>query len=202
MNIPNWLHREVAVLNQELGRVLGRTADGQPLYKWIHSEDQALLHPMWTGEFDYKANEQSGLILPTPIFTLRKMCLTAEDQWVLCHWIDSPPEHEWRQIFGCSMEWPKGGQYYPTNVILDPGAWPERSITQTAIECINLNRNKTARQVEREATEAMDKRERDDKQRLYEEIREECTTYDHVPGARDQVSYPSVTKEMKLICPA
>jgi hypothetical protein len=200
MDIPAWMRLEVSRLNQELGRTLGRTADNHPLYAWIHSEDARLLHPMWTGEFDYKANSDTGLILPEAVYALRKMCLTAVDQWVLCHWIDSPSESEWRRQFGCALEWPRGGQYYPTNVSLDPGAWPDRAINQEAIECISRNRSKTPRQVAQEAEAAIDKGELQEKERLYETIREACTTYDHVPGVKDQVSYPTPEKD-KLCLP-
>jgi hypothetical protein len=198
MNIPAWLRLEVSRLNRELGRVLGRTIDGHSLYIWIHSEDRKLLHPMWTGKYDYKANPDSGLLIPHPVFELRKMCLTAEDQWVLCHWIDSPGEDEWRRLFGSSMEWPRKGQYYPTSVMLDRGAWPEQSINQAAIESINQNRSKTVGDIARAAEASMAKSERENKLRLYEEIREACTTYDHVPGAKDQVSYPNTKDESCL----
>jgi len=195
MDTPAWLRLEVARLNNELGRVLGRTEDGHPLYAWIHSEDTRLLHPMWTGQFDYKADPQSGILRAEPIYTLRKMCLAAENQWVLCHYIASPSEEEWREQFGCSLEWPRKGQYYPTSVSLDPGAWPEQAINQAAIESINENRSKTPREVADDAAAALDKGEREEKERLYETIREACTTYDHVPGRHDQVSYPNQQKE-------
>ena len=195
MDTPAWLRHEVARLNDELGRVLGRTDDGHPLYAWMGSEDPRLLHPMWTGQFDYKADAQSGLLRAVPIYVLRKMCLAAENQWVLCHYIASPSEEEWREQFGCSLEWPRKGQYYPTNVALDPGAWPEVAINQAAIESINQNRSKTPREVADACADAMDKGERQEKERLYETIREACTTYDHVPGRCDQVSYPNTKKD-------
>jgi hypothetical protein len=200
MDTPAWLRREVARLNDELGRVLGRTEDGQPLYSWIHSEDARLLHPMWTGQFDYKADMQSGLLRAEPIYILRKMCLAAENQWVLCHYLASPSEEEWREQFGCSLEWPRKGQYYPTSVSLDPGAWPEASINQAAIESINQNRSQTPREVADACATAMDKGEREEKERLYETIREACTTYDHVPGHCDQVSYPNTQEKKEEPC--
>lgn len=186
------LERTIRRLNQRLGAELGRTADNQPNYKWIFSEDQVLMHPMrLPNEFDYKANE-FGIVEVIPLYTLRKMCLAAEDQWVLCHWLPSPSEEEWRTIFGYSLEWPRGGQYYPTNVYLDPGEPPNLILTQTAIDCIKEMLAKSAREIEREATENEAKREAAQKDRLFETIREELTTYDHMPGVRDAVSYPAV----------
>lgn len=179
-------------LNERLGADLGFADMIHPHYKWIWSEDPVLMHPMRSDQNDYVTDHMTGLIKIIPLYTLRKMCLVAEKQWVLCHWIDSPPEDEWVRIFGYELEWPKGGQYYPTNVALDKGQVPDLRLTQTAIDCIRECRAKSGAQVAREADAALTKKEAADKDRLYETIREECTTYDHVPGRKDQVSYPPV----------
>ncbi len=189
------LERLVKSMNGRLGAELGRSPDFKPLYCWMFSEDGRMQHPMRVPDvYDYKANEH-GVIEALPVYTLRKMCLTAEKQWLLCHWIASPPEDEWRRLFGYHLEWPKGGQYYPTNVVLGVDEEPNEILTQTVIDFIRLDRNKKASEVERELLEAADKKEAADKERLREEIREVCTTYDHVPGHRDQVSYPAVQGE-------
>ncbi len=178
-------------LNNRLGADLGRTIDNRPLYKWIWSEDPTLMHGMRIPDkYDWKANE-SGVLAAIPVYESRKLCLSATNQWVLCHWIESPPEHEWVQIFGYNLEWPKGGQYYPTNVALDPGTDPDLTLTQVAIECIRAEHSKRPADVAQAATEAIDYKEKKDKERLFDEIRDDCTTYDHVPGRRDQVSYPA-----------
>lgn len=178
-------------LNSLLGAELGRTAAGAPIYKWIWSEDPALLHPMRNGQ-DYVVDHMTGLTKIVPLYKLRKMCLIAEKQWVLCEWIGSPPEDEWRRLFGYELEWPKDGQYYPTNVSLDKGQDPDRGVTWTAIECIRECRKVKADEMERRGKEFLEKKEAAEKDHLFETIREECTTYDHVPGRKDQVSYPAV----------
>lgn len=194
MNIEKLLRR----MNIRLGAELGTTIDNQPTYKWIFSEDPVLMHPMrLPNEFDYRANE-FGIVEVIPLYTLRKMCLAAVNQWVLCHWLPSPSEDEWRRIFGYSLEWPKGGQYYPTNVYLDPGEAPNAILTQTVIDCVKETRAKSAAQVEREAAENETRKEAAQKDRLFETIREELTTYDHIPGARDAVSYPGVEHDTSI----
>ncbi len=187
----DFYHMKTKELNERLGAELGRTAAGSPLYKWIWSEDPCLLHPMRSEKNDYVTDHMTGLTKIVPLYELRKMCLVAEKQWVLCEWIDSPGEDEWRRIFGYHLEWPKGGQYYPTNVALDKGQLPDWRLTQTAIDCIRECRKVNAAEMTRRGVEAMEKREADEKVELYETIREECTTYDHVPGRKDQVSYPA-----------
>ncbi len=188
-------HMKTKELNELLGADLGRTAAGAPLYKWIWSEDPVLMHPMRAPENDYVTDPITGLVQVVPLYVLRKMCLVAEKQWVLCHWLESPSEDEWRKHFSYELEWPKGGQYYPTTLALDPGTEPDLRITQTAIDCIRACRAKSGNQVAREAEAALDKKEAETKDRLFETIREECTTYDHVPGKKDQVSYPAVADE-------
>lgn len=182
---------KVKELNALLGGDLGRTAAGAPIYKWIWSEDPCLLHPMRSEKNDYVTDHMTGLVKIVPLYTMRKMCLVADKQWVLCEWIMAPSEDEWRRAFGYELEWPKGGQYYPTNVSLDKGQEPDLVLTQTAIDCIRQCRAKSGARVAREAEEALDKKEAAEKDHLFETIREECTTYDHVPGSKDQVSYPS-----------
>ncbi len=183
---------KIKELNERMGSDLGRTAQGFPLYKWIWSEDPVLMHPMRAPENDYVTDHRTGLIKVVPLYTLRKMCFVAEKQWVLCHWIESPAEDEWVRSFGYELEWPKGGQFYPTNVALDKGTEPDLRLTQTAIDCIREIRKKSGAQVAREAEAAIDKQEAATKDQLFEEIREACTTYDHVPGKKDQVSYADV----------
>ncbi len=88
-------NKTVRQSNDLLARELGRLPDGQGKYRWIWSEDQRLMHPMkLLDKHDYKANPDTGLIEVHPVYALRKMCLNATQQWVLCLWIDSPPEHE------------------------------------------------------------------------------------------------------------
>lgn len=185
------LERTVRRLNERLGSELGRNERNEPVYSWMWSEDSKLMHPMRVpGEYDYKASPM-GIIEALPVYNVRKLCLTANAQWVLVHWIPSPSEDEWRSIFGYWLEWPKGGQYYPTNVALDPGVEPDDTITQVAIDCIKQTLAKSAAQVERETAEALDRQEAAEKNRTYEEIRDACTTYDHVPGTKGAVSYPA-----------
>jgi hypothetical protein len=185
-------------LNNKIGGELGFVAGYLPRYKWVHSEDPEMLHPMRLTDpasFDglkreYKANEQ-GIIESVPVFELRKMCHAAHDQWLLAEWLPCPSEAEWRRLFGYLLEWPRNGQYYPTNVFLDPGQEPNLALTDVVIECVREERKKSAREVEEEHTLARDKHDAEKKQQLLEEIRDLCTTYDHVPGRHDQVSYPA-----------
>jgi hypothetical protein len=184
--------RIVRRLNDRLGADLGRNPKGQPLYRWMYSEDEALLHPMRVpGEYDFKADPETGIILAHPVYKLRKLCVNLDKQWVLCHWMPSPSEDEWRRQFGYWLEWPKGGMYYPTNVDLDPGVVPCERINLAAITSIRQHRLKSPVDAAIEARDAINERERKEKADLFDEIRNDCTTYDHVPGRKDSVNYPT-----------
>ncbi len=183
---------QIAKLNTRLGQELGRTVDGHPKYRWMWSEDPRLMHPMRVPEkYDFVANPETGIIAAQPVYALRKMCVSASQQWVLCHWIDSPPEAEWRKHFGYSLEWPKGGQYYPTTVALDPGVEPCLILTQTVIDGVRKELGVKGEELERKAEEAAQQKETARKSRLYDRIRDDLPTYDHIAGVKDQVSYPS-----------
>lgn len=190
------LERTIRQLNNRIGAELGFVNGYLPRYKWAFSEDREMQHPMrvMNGNEpmrDFKANE-NGILEAVPLFALRKMCPTAVNQWVLAEWLASPSEDEWRRLFGYLLEWPRNGQYYPTNVILDPGVTPNIALTDTVIECVREERKKNPVEEAKEAALRKDKREAETKQKLFEEIRDLCTTYDHVPGRRDQISYPTV----------
>jgi hypothetical protein len=183
---------DIRKLNTRLAQDLGRVATGQGLYKWVWSEDPSMLHPMRiVGKFDYKAEPDTGLIVAWPVYALRKMCLVADHQWILCHFIESPSESEWRKHFGYSLEWPRVGQYYPTTVVLDPGMEPCIELTTAAIDEIRKQRSVTPEEVERRATETIEKKEARSKANMYDRIRNDLTTYDHVEGTKDSISYPS-----------
>src|SRR5690349_10640414 len=117
-------------LNDIFGRELGRTESGRPNYAWLWSEDSRLKHGMRVPDkYEFKADPETGILAAQPVYETRKLCMTANNVWVLCHWIESPSQDEWIRLFGYRLEWPKGGQYWPTNVKLDPGETPDANFT-------------------------------------------------------------------------
>lgn len=183
--------KTISRLNDVLGRELGRNQYGESKYRWVHSESPELLHPMRVEGYDYKANEQ-GLIVAAPKYQLRKKCLLLNDQWVICRWVAPTSEDEWRRLYGYSLEWPSRGELAPTNVDMAPGMVPTEADNARAIFCIRqmLDTRVAAQMAALKDAEA--KKETKRKQDDYDRIREELTTYDHVPGMKGAVSYPSV----------
>lgn len=183
--------RTIRKLNNALGMELGRNLYGEPKYRWAHSESPELLHPMRVEGYDMTASP-SGLIVAAPKFVMRKKCLTLNNQWVICRWVEPISEDEWRRLYGYSLEWPNRGELAPTNVDMPPGVTPSENDNARAIAAIRQMLDTSVSAQIAALRDQQEKRERDTRRRNYEEIREELTTYDHVPGRKGQVSYPSV----------
>lgn len=122
MSILQKQFAQVQRMNEMFGRELGRTADGQPCRAWLWSED--LMRPMRviakTDEGlcycykQYAANPEFPNILTTePLFEVVKLCPNLHDRYVLCVWMESPSYEEWHRLWGDTLEWPKGGEYFP-----------------------------------------------------------------------------------------
>ena len=127
-------------LNRRLERDLGRNPYGGAKLRWAFSE--TLMSPMRVPGYDYKTNA-AGLTVAHPKYEMRKMNPAFVDQWVVCRWEPPIPEAEWRDAFGYQMEWPKHGDYYPTNVALPAGVEPTLTLTEQVIQAERERENKT-----------------------------------------------------------
>lgn len=183
------LHRRINKLNDLIGRELGRTPFGQPIYRWDYSEN--LYHWMRADGYDYEA-EPSGLLVARPRYERRRLALHLHDQWVICMWEAPMPEDQWRTEHGYKLEWPKQGEYYPTNVDLDPGMEPNETFTDVFIGCVKEQRKKRLIDFYEEAERAADARENAGDSELDAFLRDAMPAFVHVPGKKDHVSIPSV----------
>jgi hypothetical protein len=180
------LLREVSRMNELMGSELGRNPFGEPVYAWKWSED--LLHPMAVVEesdtgvrpvLDYIADPESGLIVASQRFVLRKECLTLQDQWVLCKWIAPMDPVEWRKTFGHSLEWDSRGSYAPISASgsgnyasLNPGERPTDAITWQAIRTIRANLAVDRRAEDYEISRRQDAKETSLRDQIAAEIQE------------------------------
>jgi len=186
-------------LNKRLGDSLGNNYHGQPLYKWIYSEE--FFHWMQDIKFeqntadpnDIKASpvlvatkQPSGLILMEPSYTRRKVCPDMVDVWMIAHWNDCGSEASWRIKHGSSLLWPRQGVYYPVNAWQERGQLPTEDLTDKVIECVRQVRSeKELKRLEALAQAAMDAKEREESN-LRRDIIDECQTLEFgvMPGSR------------------
>ena len=141
-----------------MGRELGRTPSGDPLFMWKWSDD--LYHMMPSGDYDYVAQPGSTIVLPRAILERRLAAPHLRRQWVLCKW--TPPDmplNEWLQSFGTRYEWPRHGTWCPTNIALPQGLTPGdlvrgQSFNDRLIGIMREQLAKTLKQLHDEAADA------------------------------------------------
>lgn len=145
--------------NDKLRIAHGSTGD-QPNYKWEFSENLYFPFRKEPPEYDYIANEATGIIEAKPVFELKKMCPFLNRQWVLCRFMAPPTETVWKRTFGTKVEYPAKGYYAPTNVELDPGIGPwdtgpdtSATLTDIVIRMAANDRARSAREWDEQAEE-------------------------------------------------
>ena len=184
---PSQLRR----LNSRLETELGRNSLGGPNLKWAYSED--LRHPVRVpGKYSFAKTTDSGLSVAEPVYEVRKMNPFYVKQWVVCRWEAPIPEEDWRSQFGDLMEWPRGGEYYPTNMALPAGVEPTEWWTDHVIALEKKRRSKTLADHEADIQSAEDRKERSDDSRRDAILRDLFTAFGRLPGSNSGgVSLPN-----------
>ena len=157
--------------------------------KWAYSE--TLMHPVRVPNV-YDIKPSGGLFVAQPRFEVRKMNPFFKDQWVLCRWEAPMPEARWRAMFGDQMVWPRGGEYYPTNMALPQGVVPDITWTERVIAAERERRSKNIHDHEAEVERGTNQLERSESSRI-ESILHDCfTAFGKVPGSNSGgVSLPN-----------
>ena len=190
MNAERHIRRLNRLLIAELGQ--------NPPYQWIHSESAEFLRPMRAMDedgnlkWDYRCpcgkNVKvhlpecvvAGLVVVEPVYAIRKIDPTLNDQWVLCCLQVPMSEAEWVQTFGSKLPYPANGSWAPVctetrTVAMAPGCLPGENFTMAAIRGRQRSREIPERDIAN-ATVERDKR-KDEKRRTH--IRERL--YDVLP---------------------
>lgn len=164
---------------------------GMPFYRWCWAED--LRYPSRVeGKWDYRATE-SGIIQAVPVFQFRQMAPWLSKQYVLCVYLASPTEQEWKSRYGLLIDYPGPGYYAPTNIELDPGINPWDSdtghvtLTDMVTKMISLERQKTDADYKAEGEDIILRQEKAQESKLSDMIDDLTFAFsntDHIPGKR------------------
>lgn len=170
MEIP----KIVRNFNHRLGSTLGLNPHGEPLYKWVYSED--FFH--WMMNVRIEANDvgevrvspvlepvtqPSGLLLMEATYTRRKMCPNMINCWLIAHWNDAGSEAAWRTNYGPKIMWPREGIYTPVNAWTERDKKPTADLTDKVISLVKQIRDeKQLKKLEIAAYETMRSKERQD----------------------------------------
>lgn len=180
-------------LNDLLGDRLGRNPLGEPLYKWFHSD--SWFHFMKT---DTTPVRHGAVFLVEPTFEPRKM-VTAVDTWILGHWHQPEPRHEWERKYGTGLLWPREGYYSPTNVQMQRGEFPSIHTTEEVITGIRRHREKTFADFYQDGEDILAHREAAEKSKRYDIIDDAVTAFGNDPGKRNgSVSFPPTRKDLNV----
>lgn len=193
--------KEVRKLNELLGAELGMTSSGEPRFAWFWSEDLIRPKRVYARTAEgvspsyrtFAPDPEHPTILTTePLYVTEKLCLNIVNSYILCVWIASPSFEEWRMLWGDTLEWPKGGEYFPVSgprgeAKLDPEEMPTLDQTLQLIAWRKRDASHAAADLLEYYTGAEKRRTRDDKNRLRAELDNLLPAYDNVPGSN---SYP------------
>jgi hypothetical protein len=179
------MDRKLAELNELLGAELGRSVLGTGLYAWHFSEG-------WFHTYlSEKPEDREAVLLPSGVYSwerkkkVRKMCPELHDQWVLAKWFAPGSAEEWSKHFGTRLPFPSRGYWIPTNVVLEPGVFPDMAVTQLVIGMIRRERENKYADYMNKTESAIDKADRDHLNRGIDAIQDAFTAFANPkPGAR------------------
>lgn len=200
-------------LNQLLGQELGFTVNNDPKYAWFWSEDlmrPKRIYAKTDGEYQlsYVRTErrvlchdglpglvgrtyQKTISIMEPYYEVQKLLPNVQHSFVLCIWIEGQTFQEWRKQFDDTMEWPKGGEYFPVSApghtaYLVQGQIPTRDQTWQVIRWVREDKDKALTYLQ-----ALDTYLDNDKKRIkFEQNRAMHTlddllpAWDNIPGRR------------------
>lgn len=176
--------KEVRRLNAFMGQELGSNRLGGPVYSWAYSED-TFHNFLSETELDINDSRASGLLVCEWQVKTRKLCPELHDQWVVVKWSDAGAESDWRRQFGDKLPWPSRGYFAPTNAHLLPGVLPDMAATLEFIGKMRAERKRKFAEYVNESTDALDREESQQHERLKDMIGEEFTAFGNPkPGSR------------------
>ena len=188
------LETTIKRLNDLLGRELGRSASGQPIYSWAFSEDLFFLGPKLDENGDIVCamrETEGGLTAVEAIMEPRKMCAALDHQWVVVMWNQPGSEAAWKAQFGLKLAYPKNGYLAPTNMCLGKSEIPDAAVTEEVIGKIRAERKKTFHDYMAESQRDLDRQDKRDADNLLDSVSDACTAFGAVPGRKGGVSFPT-----------
>ncbi len=177
---------------------LFRTELGNLKYAWKWSED-LLIEMRLTDEagapkFGWTTQKETGLIIARPLYGKRKLCLTADHQWILCRKCPPPmSEHQWGQVFGTYLQYPNAGMWQPCDSPLGPVALPRDvlptiDLTNQAIRMMKRELALTSEEVVDDVLAQQDKRKKANWDSSYECFKDAAPAFGGVPGWKTHFS--------------
>jgi hypothetical protein len=197
LSLARKVNREIRILNDLFGAELGRTAAGDPCRVWTWSD--TFIRPkrvyvrteegICPSYRQFAPDPEHPEILTTePLFVTEKVCPGISNAFILCAWMASPSFAEWRKMWGDTLEWPKGGEYFPVEYgTLGPcyRELPTLDDTLQVIAWIKQDRERSAQAILGAYEKAEQMRQKADVERIRADLDNKLPAYDNIPGMRD-----------------
>ena len=183
--------KQIKKMNERIGASLGRNPHGEPLYKWVHSED------FWHWMRDITGYESvtmpSGLIVQQPIYKRRKMMPHYHDVWLIAHWHEADNEVSWRIKYGADALWPREGYWTPVDAWAEQGQLPTETKTDKFIELVQIRRAMTQADIAKEGQDIQDRIDKHAEDEQDAAFGDAVPAFGALPGSRSSsTSFPSV----------
>jgi len=176
--------------NLDLELRLGRNPLGRGLYRWMHSDNWWHLMKI---QGETKTVERFGLYIVEPVYRYRRM-VDLENTWILAHWHGNIGQDKWEREYP-NLLWPREGYYAPTNILLAPGEEITETSNDQAVYLIKMQRERTMPDLLAESEAMAEKKDRDHRNLVADQIDDSVSAFANVPGTRSaHVSFPSVER--------
>lgn len=232
MSLQRKAKREVRALNQVFGQELGFTRHQAPRYAWFWSEDLYRPKRIYARtnegyQLSYIRTERNvvchdglpGLVGQTymktisvmePHYEVQRLLPDIRNRYVLCVWVEGQSFEEWRKQFDDTMEWPKGGEYFPVSApghtaYLDSDETPTLNQTWQVIRWVREDKDKALTFFEQLDVYAENdkKRIKFESERALNDLDNWLPAYDNIPGTRScPISFMAETRPDVRINPS
>lgn len=180
---------KISKLNALLGRELGVTPYGDPVFKWEWSED--LFWPAYaTGGMSEQVSP-SGIVLMVREYKRDRMSHKLDHQWVITHWFPVEVLYQWNENFP-GADYPSRGYRIHTDFSMRRDQLPDLAQTEWLIGQIKHQRSQTFTEATNEFEAARDRADKARESAMRAEIRDSFTALlNPIPGKRGgSVSFP------------
>lgn len=166
-------------MNRSLKDHLGSNLYGDPLYKWLHTSDEALRYPLRVSESMVQLN---GILRPVARYEWQRQI--EDERWVVASWSEPPSYDEWLSMFGSEIGWPRRGLYYSTDIMLKLGIEPNDAATNDVIGKVKAQRRLTYRDFLDHANAKAEHASNEALRQQHDLIDDAVTAFGNIPGKR------------------
>lgn len=175
--------------NRQLAEEFGRNPHGEANFKWAHTSEMQALEE--TGYAMVQLASRRGLVGMQMDYRPLPWADLIGPRWCVTKW-EHRTRAEWQRTYGCSLPWPKHGEYVGLHSSLMPeGAVPDEHMQRMLVYRLRQHLGMTDAEHDALPFVQLEARNKETMRVIRDQIEDMQPAFLHEPGAKDDVSVPT-----------